>query len=413
VGATCDRERTIRSKNAEACPVVTAVEAVGTAWRVQVVYALSDGELRFNELKRATGARSKTLSDALDALQEHDLVERRTEPAAPIAVCPVGRPTGYRQSTPGVNIRRERSTAVPGTVDGSPVEMDPQEAFQLFSHELRLEILLSLWEAPDYSRTFTGLREDVGERDSGKFTYHLSKVEGQFVAQVDDRYVLQYAGHRVIDAIRSGVFHESPTVEPVAVDGHCVDCDGGLAFEYADHLATVRCRDCATKAIEYPFDPGGFHGRELEEAVAAFDTRTKWKWQLASSGVCFVCAGPVEVAFVRSAAEIEQLDRYDDYFAADHPAVLELGCRNCSFYSYLPVGVRLLGQPLVAGRLAERGVDLRERPLWRLPFFTDAGHVAVEREDPWRVFVEAPTPVGPIEVELDDDVRVASVTVRF
>jgi DNA-binding HxlR family transcriptional regulator len=86
VGATCDRERTIRSKNAEACPVVTAVEAVGTAWRVQVVYALSDGELRFNELKRATGARSKTLSDALDALQEHDLVERRTEPAAPIAV---------------------------------------------------------------------------------------------------------------------------------------------------------------------------------------------------------------------------------------------------------------------------------------------------------------------------------------
>ncbi|WP_420191861.1 winged helix-turn-helix transcriptional regulator [Haloplanus salinarum] len=51
-----------------------------------MLYALRDPELRFDELKRATGGRSKTVSDALDVLSENDLITRRTEEAAPIAV---------------------------------------------------------------------------------------------------------------------------------------------------------------------------------------------------------------------------------------------------------------------------------------------------------------------------------------
>lgn len=81
-----DRERAIRTKNAEACPVVQTLDAVGTTWRLQILYALEGSELRFNELKRATEGRSKTLSDALEVLQEHELVTRRAEMDAPIAV---------------------------------------------------------------------------------------------------------------------------------------------------------------------------------------------------------------------------------------------------------------------------------------------------------------------------------------
>ncbi|QGX93712.1 transcriptional regulator [Haloplanus rallus] len=51
-----------------------------------MLYALRDPELRFDELERATGGRSKTVSDALDVLSENDLITRRTEEAAPIAV---------------------------------------------------------------------------------------------------------------------------------------------------------------------------------------------------------------------------------------------------------------------------------------------------------------------------------------
>jgi DNA-binding HxlR family transcriptional regulator len=74
------------TKNIEASPVVYAVETVGTPWRLQILYALRDAELRFNEVKGATGGRSKTVSDALEVLTEAGLITRRTEEAAPIAV---------------------------------------------------------------------------------------------------------------------------------------------------------------------------------------------------------------------------------------------------------------------------------------------------------------------------------------
>lgn len=80
------RQDEVQTKNVEACPVVRAVETVGTPWRLQILYALRESELRFNELKRATGGRSKTVSDALDVLTDEGLIARRTEEAAPIAV---------------------------------------------------------------------------------------------------------------------------------------------------------------------------------------------------------------------------------------------------------------------------------------------------------------------------------------
>lgn len=81
-----DRTTEIRNRNANACPVVLSVEQVGTTWRLNVLEALRDGEKRFNELKEETDARSKTLSDVLDALVEHGIVTRRMEEAAPVAV---------------------------------------------------------------------------------------------------------------------------------------------------------------------------------------------------------------------------------------------------------------------------------------------------------------------------------------
>ncbi|QLG49558.1 winged helix-turn-helix transcriptional regulator [Natrinema halophilum] len=83
---TESRQDEIVTQNASACPVVQAIDQVGTPWRMNVIYALDGGEKRFNELKRATGARSKTLSDALDELVENDVVTRRMEEDAPVAV---------------------------------------------------------------------------------------------------------------------------------------------------------------------------------------------------------------------------------------------------------------------------------------------------------------------------------------
>ncbi|MFW6321231.1 MAG: winged helix-turn-helix transcriptional regulator [Halohasta sp.] len=67
------------------CPVIESLEEIGSQWRLVVLYDLQDGEKRFNELKRSTGANSRTLSRVLDDLQETEYVARRMEEDAPVA----------------------------------------------------------------------------------------------------------------------------------------------------------------------------------------------------------------------------------------------------------------------------------------------------------------------------------------
>ena len=69
----------IKEKNSGACPVVKAVEEIGSKWRLNVLHDLQEGEKRFNEIKESTGASSSTLSRVLDDLEELGLVERRVE----------------------------------------------------------------------------------------------------------------------------------------------------------------------------------------------------------------------------------------------------------------------------------------------------------------------------------------------
>ncbi|SDK06077.1 DNA-binding transcriptional regulator, HxlR family [Halovenus aranensis] len=79
MSSTVDDTETVESKNEGACSVVRAVERIGSEWRLIVLYDLADGEKRFNELKRSTGASSRTLSRVLDDLGEAELVARRVE----------------------------------------------------------------------------------------------------------------------------------------------------------------------------------------------------------------------------------------------------------------------------------------------------------------------------------------------
>lgn len=73
-------ERSHEDENPNACSVIEAVNEIGSEWRLIVLHDLVDAEeKRFNELKRSTGASSRTLSRVLDDLQEAGLVDRRVE----------------------------------------------------------------------------------------------------------------------------------------------------------------------------------------------------------------------------------------------------------------------------------------------------------------------------------------------
>ncbi len=72
-------ERSVEEQNPDACSVVEAIEMIGSQWRLIVLHDLQDGEKRFNELKRSTGANSRTLSRVLEDLTEMGFVNRRVE----------------------------------------------------------------------------------------------------------------------------------------------------------------------------------------------------------------------------------------------------------------------------------------------------------------------------------------------
>ena len=82
----------------EVCAIIEGIDQIASKWRLLVIYDLQAGEdpaaeKRFNELKRSTGASSRTLSRVLDDLEGAGLVERRVEDR-PIA-------TYYRLSEKG------------------------------------------------------------------------------------------------------------------------------------------------------------------------------------------------------------------------------------------------------------------------------------------------------------------------
>ena len=79
MSSTDEPTETAVATDAGPCPVVEAVDQIGSEWRLVVLHDLADGEQRFNELKRSTDASSRTLSRVLDDLQDRDLVARRVE----------------------------------------------------------------------------------------------------------------------------------------------------------------------------------------------------------------------------------------------------------------------------------------------------------------------------------------------
>lgn len=85
--------------------------------------------------------------------------------------------------------------------DASSERLAPEEAFWLLGHEIRIRIICALFDAERTAdsgrRLFSELRERVGNPDSGRFTYHLNRLNGTFVRETEGRYSLTDAGCEV------------------------------------------------------------------------------------------------------------------------------------------------------------------------------------------------------------------------
>lgn len=90
-------DTTVATEDTAICPIVEALDQIGSQWRLVVLHDLIDGEKRFNELKRSTDANPRTLSRVLDDLEDGGFVHRRVEDR-PVA-------TYYRLTEKGASLQ--------------------------------------------------------------------------------------------------------------------------------------------------------------------------------------------------------------------------------------------------------------------------------------------------------------------
>ena len=68
----------------ENCPVETTLELIGGKYKALILWHLSDGTLRFSELRqRINKATPKMLTQQLRELEEQDLIHREVYPVIP------------------------------------------------------------------------------------------------------------------------------------------------------------------------------------------------------------------------------------------------------------------------------------------------------------------------------------------
>jgi DNA-binding HxlR family transcriptional regulator len=69
---------------AEQCPVLLALSVIGGKWKLQILWSLSAGPLRYSQLRRKlTGISEKMLIQQLKNLEKEGLVVRKMYPEVP------------------------------------------------------------------------------------------------------------------------------------------------------------------------------------------------------------------------------------------------------------------------------------------------------------------------------------------
>ncbi|MFC7057116.1 DUF7351 domain-containing protein [Halovenus salina] len=250
----------------------------------------------------------------------------------------------------------EENKAVGRGSTGPPVTQLSLAPFKLVTEETRATILgtLASYQAEnphDSGIGFNELREAAGIGDSGKFNYHLDKLQPAYVKQTESGYALTNAGVSLVGTLRAGVGAE--TVRgPETLDAACSICDTELTVRYEDAILSVSCENDHSDPRDY-LPPRAVDGRTLQEAVSLQKRRTMHDCEFIREGVCPACFDDVEC-------------KYTVLDAPQASHVLVATCEGCGRVSGSPLGMYLLREPPVVAFYHDHGVDVTETPLWTL-----------------------------------------------
>ncbi len=268
--------------------------------------------------------------------------------------------------------------------------MDTLETFSLLAQETRLTILRELAAAGPSGEgepvSFAELRRRVGTKDSGRFNYHLDKLQPQFVTHVDEEdgpsgYQPTWAGIRVVGAAMAGQF-DAESIEG-EVEYSCLHCDQDATLTHEDGILTVECPD---HTFDIPVPAGAAENRTIEELLDVGIALTDRLVELARRDICPNCYDAIEVEPV----EVEA-----------GTVVFQDACPRCRTTVGIPVGHYVATHPGVVSFHYERGVELDGEALWRADW-THPGAETIESRDPFRLRLTVECDGDELDVLVDE-----------
>lgn len=265
-------------------------------------------------------------------------------------------------------------------------QLSPEDAFALVADETRFRILTALQDADDPVR-FSDLRETVGVEDSGRFNYHLDQLRGQFIRQTDDGYTTAEPGERLVGAVLSGGYTVALEGETVRVDGTCFDCGGHLEARFAEQRITIDCPECEAMFTNPQIPAGLVAGHDPTEAPGIVARWMHVTTAAMDAEICLNCDGHLDrTLHVRGDPAAPDWLTDEEFLG-----MLVLECERCGHRYNTLVQIAILTHPVVAAYHYEYDLDLRETPLWRIPWI-EAGRGTIESRDPLRLSL--PIPLG-------------------
>lgn len=316
---------------------------------------------------------------------------------------------------------------------GPPLEMAAEqhttEAFTLLGNETRLDILLALWEAydpraEDNTVPFSQILVDVDIRDPGNLSYHLEKLDGQFIRQHAERegYELRESGLLIVQSIIAGAGIQDVTVPTTPIDQRCPFCDAPTAIGYRDGVVIHACTQCDGAAPEQVetdgflsavrFDPAGLHDRTAEEIRAASRVAVFRRVQSLFDGLCPTCSGPVD-GVLNGCTDHDPAGNCANC-GTKFPVWAHFQCRVCKNHSVASPKSLVLFHPAVISFYDDHGVSTRTRAdeyesVRRVSTLIDDHEQELVSVDPPKAVVRASREEDTIQLTFDANASVVDV----
>lgn len=247
----------------------------------------------------------------------------------------------------------------------------PEEILSLLQNDTRQEIIQEIYRSFDRHPTRTGISfselfERVNSPDKGTFNYHLDKLDGEFIKQVDDEYwpvlTWQKALHESLSWLE--IEHDQP--EPRAMDYNCPLCGEPMKASYSRSRLELRCEashEGHAPIVWTHVPPRCGVDRSLAELVDMMPIFLHHRINRLLHETCAGCYAKMEPLLGVVREDGRTVIPIEEAESSDGRIGFLFGCSQCNYGTILRLADIALRHPNGQSFLQERGMNPLEDPL--------------------------------------------------